>query len=43
MLTNTPKILNLNKGDILRIISPQSDEKYGKNNLMQISEVFGTH
>ena len=27
VLTNTPKISNFNKGDILQIIFPQSDQK----------------
>ena len=33
-------ISNFNKGGIFEIISSQSDEKYDKNLLMQIPQVF---
>ena len=42
MLTNTPKISNVTKGDIFQISSSPRDIKYDKRGLMHISQVFGT-
>ena len=43
VLANFPNISHINKGDIFRISSPQSDEKkYDESALIEISRVFGT-
>ena len=41
VLTNTPEISHIPKRDIFQICFLQSDEKYEKIALMQISQVFG--
>ena len=42
MLTDTPKISHITKGNIFQIRFPQRDGKDDKIALMQILQVFGT-
>ena len=42
VLANSPKISHMTKTHILQLNFTESDEKYDKDAVMQISEVFGT-
>ena len=43
VLTNTPKISNLNERHICKSFPLRVIKKYHKSALMMISQVFGTH